>query len=304
MSAVKHRGSSSGGKKKKALAEVPERAPVAKRKMAAFFDREASPKDAASESLNTAGKSLLPETEKHLKRVAVKVQVSKLPPGPMAEKPASVGEGTKAEIPKVAETSSELPETEKHLKRVAVKVQVSKLPPEPMAEKPASVGEGTKAEIPKVAETSSETVGKQDIEQDNNNKNNLVKGGKVMGEQEQVVQQTESGGSNLVGFVALFAAVAALALVWFYASTSTGSPSVLSALQKNKVAMAQKIDALDAKVDAMEAKMVATEKEKLAKSVNSSMEAIDKLAATADPKTAAMLKKMKAEMGKLVAEVK
>ena len=255
MSAVKHRGSSSGGKKKKALAEVPERAPVAKRKMAAFFDREASPKDAASESLNTAGKSLLPETEKHLKRVAVKVQVSKLPPGPMAEKPASVGEGTKAEIPKVAETSSE-------------------------------------------------TVGKQDIEQDNNNKNNLVKGGKVMGEQEQVVQQTESGGSNLVGFVALFAAVAALALVWFYASTSTGSPSVLSALQKNKVAMAQKIDALDAKVDAMEAKMVATEKEKLAKSVNSSMEAIDKLAATADPKTAAMLKKMKAEMGKLVAEVK
>ncbi|NIA20106.1 MAG: hypothetical protein GWP07_06730 [Xanthomonadaceae bacterium] len=255
MSATKRRGSSTGGKKKKALAEVPERAPVAKRKMAAFFDREASPKDAADESLKTAEKSLLPETEKHLKRVAVKVQVSKLPP-------------------------------------------------EPMAEKPVSVAEGTKTEIPKVAETSPETVGKQNIEQDNRNENNLVKGGKIMSEQEQVVQQTESGGSNLVGFVALFAAIAALALVWFYASTSTGSPSVLSALQKSKVTMVEKIDALDAKVDALEAKMVAAEKEKLAKSVNSSMEALDKLAANADPKTAAMLKKMKAEMEKMVTEVK
>ena len=256
MSATKRRGPSTGGKKKKALAEVPERAPVAKRKMAAFFDRDASPQDAADESLNTAGKSLLPETEKHLKRVAVKVQVSKLPP-------------------------------------------------EPIAEKPASVGEKVKTEISKVVETSPETVGKQDIEHGDNNENNLVKGGKAMSEQEeQVVQQTESGGSNLVGFVALFAAIAALALVWFYASTSTGSPSVLNALQKSKVTLAQKIDALDAKVNALEAKMVAAEKEKLAKSVNASMEAIDKLAATADPKTAAMLKKMKAEMGKLVTEVK
>jgi hypothetical protein len=255
MSATKHRGSSTGGKKKKALAEVPERAPVAKKKMAAFFDSEASTKDFADESQNDAGKSLLPETEKHLKRVAVKVQVSKLPPVPMAEKPAFVGGGEKAEIPKVAETSSE-------------------------------------------------TVGKQDIEQDDNNENNLVKGGKVMSEQEQVVQQTESGGSNLVGFVALFAAIAALALVWFYASTSTGSPSVLNELQKSKVILAEKIDALDAKVDALEAKMVADEKEKLATSVNSSMEALDKLAATADPKTAAMLKKMKAEMEKMVTEIK
>jgi len=187
---------------------------------------------------------------------------------------------------------------------VAVKVKVAKLPPEPVAEKSISVGEGTKAEIPKAAETSLETAGKQDIEQDNNNENNLAKGGKVMSEKEQVVQQTESGGSNLVGFIALFAAIAALALVWFYASTSTGSPSVLNSLQKSKVTMAQKVDALDAKVDALEAKMVAAEKEKLAKSVNSSMEALDKLAANADPKTAAMLKKMKAEMEKMVTEVK
>ena len=256
MSATKRGGPTTGGRKKKALVEVPERAPVAKRKMAAFFDREASAKDAADESLSTAGKSLLPETEKHLKRVAVKVQVSKLPP-------------------------------------------------EPMAEKPASVAEGTKTEIPKVAETSPETVGKQNIEQDDNNEKNLVKGGKVMSEQEQVVQQTESGGgSTLVGYVALFAAIAALALVWFYASTSTGSPSVLSALQKSKVTLAQRIDALDAKVDALEAKGVADEKERLAKSVNSSMEVLDKLAANADPKTAAMLKKMKAEMEKMVTEVK
>ncbi|MCK4378605.1 MAG: hypothetical protein KAW01_04645 [Deltaproteobacteria bacterium] len=255
MSATKRRGSSTGGKKKKALAEVPERAPVAKKKMAAFFDSEASPKDVADESLNAAGKSLLPETEKHLKRVVVKVQVSKLPP-------------------------------------------------EPVTGKPASAGGGTKAEIPKAVETSLETAGKKDIEQDNRNENNLVKGGKIMSEQEQVVQQTESGGSNLVGFVALFAAIAALALVWFYASTSTGSPSVLNELQKSKVTLAEKIDALDAKVDALEAKMVAAEKEKLAKSVNSSMEALDKLAATADPKTAAMLKKMKAEMEKMVTEVK
>ncbi|MEA2107848.1 MAG: hypothetical protein U9P07_00295, partial [Pseudomonadota bacterium] len=235
-----------------------EREPVARKKMAAFFDSEASPtspKDLADESLNAAGKSLLPETEKHLKRVAVKVQVYKLPP-------------------------------------------------EPVTEKQAYNGGGTKAEISKAVETSPEAVGKQDIEQDDKNENNLVKGGKVMSEQEQVVQQTESGGSNLVGFVALFAAIAALVLVWFYASTSTGSPSVLNGLQKSQVDLAQKIDVLEAKVDAFEAKMEAAEKEKLAKSVNSSMEALDELAATADPKTAAMLKKMKAEMEQMVTEVK
>lgn len=246
MSAVKKRSSSTGARKKKALAEVPERAPVAKKKMAAFFDPE-----------------------------------------------SSSGEGVL------------LPETEKHLERVAVKVQVSKLPLEPTAAKPVStVGAKKKIATPPKAETSPETVGKENIKQDDKNKNNLVKGGTIMSEKEQVVQQTESGGSNLVGFVALFAAIAALGLVWFYASTSTGSPSVLNELQKSKVSLAQKIDALDAKVDAMEAKMAAAEKEKLAKSVNSSMEALDKLAATADPKTAAMLKKMKAEMGKMVTEVK
>jgi len=255
MSATKRRGPSTGGRKKKALAEVPERAPVAKRKMAAFFDPGSDSKGGVPENPDAEGKTMLPETEKHLKRVAVKVQVSKLPPAPMSEKPASVGGGAKAKISKAVETSPE-------------------------------------------------SVGRQDIEQDNKNENILVKGGKVMSEQEQVVQQTESGGSNLIGFVALFAAIAALALVWFYASTSTGSPSVLSDLQKSKVTLVEKIDALDAKVDALEAKMVAAEKEKLAKSVNSSMEALDKLAASADPKTAAMLKKMRAEMEKMVTDVK
>ena len=255
MSATKRRDPSTGAKKKKALAEVPERAPVAKKKMAAFFASDTGSKDVADKSQNDAGKSLLPETERHLKRVAVKVQVSKLPP-------------------------------------------------EPVTEKPVSDGGGTKVEIPKVAETSLETVGKQDIEQDDKNKNNSVKGGKVMSEKEEMVQQTESGGSNLVGFVALFAAIAALALVWFYASTSTGSPSVLNSLQKSKVMMAQKIDALDAKVDALEAKMVAAEKGKLVQSVHSSEEILDKLAATSDPETAAMLKEMKAELEKMLTAVK
>ncbi len=255
MSAAKRREPSTGAKKKKALAEVPERVPVARKKMAALFAADAGSKDVADKSQNDAGESLLPETERHLKRVAVKVQVSKLPP-------------------------------------------------EPVTEDPVSDGGETKVEITKVAETSLETAGKQDIEQDDKNENNLVKGGKVMSEKEEMVQQTESGGSNLVGFVALFAAIAALTLVWFYASTSTGSPSVLNSLQKSKVTMAQKIDALDARVDTLEAKMVAAEKEKLAKSVNASMEALDKLAANADAKTAAMLKKMKAEMEKMVTEVK
>jgi len=256
MSATKQRGPSTGARKKKALAEVPKRAPVAKKKMAAFFDPASDSKGGVPENPDTEGKAMLPETEKHLKRVAVKVQVSRLPAEPKSEKPAS-GVGI------------------------------------------------SPAESSKVAETSPEAVGRQDIRQDNKNENNLVKGGKVMSEQEQMVQQTESGGgSNLIGFVALFAAIAALALVWFYASTATGSPSVLSELQKSKVSLAEKIDALDAKVDALDAKIVAAEKEKLAKSVNSSMEALDKLAANADPKTAAMLKKMKAEMEKMVVEIK
>ncbi|MEA3241147.1 MAG: hypothetical protein U9P37_06210 [Pseudomonadota bacterium] len=279
MSTTKSRSPSTGGKKKKALAEVPEREPVVRKKMAAFFDSEASPtspKDLADESLNAAGKSLLPETEKHLKRVAVKVQVSKLPPEPVTEKQVTKGGGTKAEIPEAVETSPEAVETS----------------PEAVETSPEAV------------ETSPEAVGKQDIEQDDKNKNNLVKGGKVMSEQEQVVQQTESGGSNLVGFIALFAAIAALVLVWFYASTSTGSPSVLNGLQKSQVDLAQKIDVLEAKVDAFETRMEVAEKEKLAKSVNSSMEALDELAATADPKTAAMLKKMKAEMEQMVTEIK
>lgn len=256
MSATRRRGSSAGGRKKKALAEVPERAPVAKKKMAAFFDPGGDSKSDAPEKSDTGAKSILPETEKHLKRVAVKVQVSTMPAEPKSEKPAP-GAGF------------------------------------------------SPAESSQVVETSPAAVGRQDIRQDNKNENNLVKGGKVMSEQEQMVQQTESGGgSNLIGFVALFVAIAALALVWFYASTATGSPSVLSNLQKSKVSLAQKIDALDAKVDALEAKMVAADKEKLAKSVNSSIEVLDKLAANADPKTAAMLKKMKAEMEKMVTEVK
>ncbi len=199
-----------------------------------------------------------------------------------------------------------LPETEKHLKRVAVKVHVSKLPADPAAAKPAAAKKKKEPTSEKVKASPTKAVKKDAPPQADKGGKGSAKAGAATGGKEQVVQQPapSDGGSNVVGFVALFAAIAALGLVWFFASTTTGSPSVLKELRTHEAALVKQVDALSAKVDALEAKMRAAEKEKLVKSVNSSLEAIDKLAADADPKTAAMLKEMKAEMEKLAAGMK
>ncbi len=258
MTTRKRRNPSTGGRKKKALAEIPERAPVARKKMAAFFDPESGSKDGAPEKQHAKEKVMLPETEKHLKRVAVKVHVSSLPADPAAAKPAAA----------------------------AVKKK--------------------KEPTPEKAKASPAKTVKKDAPQADKSRESSAKGGAATGGKEQVAQQPapSGGGSSVVGYVALFAAIAALGLVWFFASTTTGSPSVLKELRTHEAALVKQVDALSAKVDALEAKMKAAEKEKLVKSVNSSLEAIDKLAADADPKTAEALKKMKAEMEKLAAGMK
>ncbi len=229
MSADKGKKAAKGGRKKKALAEIPEQVKVSRQKMTAFF---------------------APEKAK--------------------------------EAPAGKEAAAGLPATEAVLRAAAAANE--KLAAEQGKTSPPKTGEPDTGKI---------------IE----NKNNLVKGGKVMSEKEQVVVKKESGG-NLLGVVALFASIAALALVWFYVSTSTGgmSPSVLTGLQKSEAKLAVQIETLTKKVDALEAKMMAAEKEKLAKSVAASMEALKKLEATADPKTAEMLQKMEAEMQKMLAE--
>ncbi|MBN2333685.1 MAG: hypothetical protein JXO49_09460 [Deltaproteobacteria bacterium] len=247
MSATKRRKPAAGtGKRKKALAEVPERAPVARQKMAAFFDSETREGDMMAGK--TKDSTPIPETEKHLAKVAVKVDVKNLP----------------AEPPKAA----------------AAKEPLSAVKPSPGK------------------------AGAKDNRQESVNKNDSAKGDAKMSGKTQGSCQRNDGGSNMVGFVALFAAIAALALVWFYASTATGSPSVLNDLQKSKVELVEKIDALDAKVSALDAKFVAAEKAKLVKSVNDSLEAINALAANADPKTAELLKKMQVEMQKSLVELK
>ncbi|MBW1645369.1 MAG: hypothetical protein JRJ56_03435 [Deltaproteobacteria bacterium] len=236
-----------GGRKKKALAEIPEQVKVSRDKMAAFF----APEKAAG-----AGKTAKKKTAPNAGRKAAG--------------------GAKA-------GSDRLPATEAILRAAA------------------AANEKLAAERGK---TSPGDAGKPDMGKIGENENNLVKGGKIMSEKEQVVVKKESGGGNLLGLVALFASIAALALVWFYVSTSSGgsSPSVLTGLQKSQAKLAVQVEALSKKVDSLEAKLVAAEKEKLAKSVASSLEALKKLEATADPKTAEMLKKMEAEMQKMLAE--
>jgi len=170
MTTRKRRNPSTGGKKKKALAEIPERAPVARKKMAAFFDPESGSKNNAPENQNSKEKIMLPETEKHLKRVAVKVHVSKLPADPAVAKP------------------------------VAAAVKKKKTP---------AAG---------AAKTSPAKAGKKGASQADKNEKVSAKSTATAGGKGQATPSQSGGGSSVVGFVALFAAIAALGLVWFYAS--------------------------------------------------------------------------------------
>jgi predicted nucleotidyltransferase len=283
------------------LAEVPESAGVTadkKDKMAAFFTadtgREESVPAAPEADERSAGDGIRAEEQP----VTAAIQPE--------ESPVTATQAEEETMEKPAEMDVPAGGAEKALEPEPHKADtVEKEKPQTVAEDTAAVPElvpGSqpldKERQPNIAETA---------DMGHTTENHLVKGEKQMAdaqEQKTVQQQAGAGSGGMVSYVALFVAIAALALVWFYASTSTGSPSVLSDLQKSKVVQAARIDAVEAKIDAVNAKLVESQKVKLQRTLAASVEALDTMAANTEGDKAEALKKMKADLQKMLADVK
>ncbi|MBN2233451.1 MAG: hypothetical protein JW781_11640 [Deltaproteobacteria bacterium] len=297
-------------RRKRALAEVPESSGVTrdrKDKMAAFFAAESSREGSFSAAPEVGerpagdddqgGKQ--PVTEAAIREEAAAVTVTQAEEKTM-EKPAETATPVEGEAA-MTTPAEETPVGDAPIAEALAGESADGVAAEPEST-PESAVESTSEPVIADRPESVDTA-----EMEHTTENHLVKGEKQMAdaqEQRVVQQQAEAGTGGMVSFVALFVAIAALALVWFYASTSTGSPSVLSDLQKSKGALTARIDAIDAKVDALNAKLVEAEKAKLQKSVAASVEALETMAANAEGEVAEALKKMQADLQKMIDGVK